>query len=62
MFNFIESGLATQKMICDANHVTDKEAHAIQDSGLRLVHKPENLTHINTARNKRDYVEPLDAA
>jgi hypothetical protein len=67
MLNLMDIGLKAQKLTVDANHrVTDKEAHAIKDSGLRLVHKPDNknqkITQISEARAKRDFVEPLDAA
>lgn len=63
MFDLIKSGLATQKLICDANHrVTDAEAHAIKARGLRLVSRPDNVSSIREAQAKRDYVEPLDAA
>lgn len=50
------------KQIVEANHiVTDKEVKAIKDKGLSLVCRPDNLTHINKAKAKRDYV-PDEAA
>lgn len=61
MFNLISEGLKVQQLIADASHVTDKEAHAIKDSGLRLVSRPDNVSSIREAKEKRDYV-PDEAA
>ncbi len=53
MFDLLKSGLAVQGMIADANHVTDEEAHAIKDAGLRLVNRPHHFKVVTEIQRKR---------
>lgn len=51
--NIIEMGLNAQKLIADANNVTDAEVKNIQDKGLRLVHRPHQLKVVTEIQRKR---------
>lgn len=54
MFDIMKIGLDTQKLIVDANRITDAEAKAIKSCGLRLVCRPDNLVSMREAQELRD--------